>query len=127
MEKRTALPRPPPARRIVSSCGISVGAPVGPMTTTGSPGSRYAQSGAELPLEERDDVRVAIFRRGHRLDDVAGVLWMVVAVERDALRAALVSGEEALTFDQLIARDRVRLEKLSVFVELERAGVLFFV
>src|ERR1051325_3886852 len=34
-----------------------------------------------------DDVRVAVLRRSHGLDDVAGVLGMVVAVERDQLLA----------------------------------------
>ena len=38
MEKSTALPRPPPASSTAESSGISVGVPVGPITTTGSPG-----------------------------------------------------------------------------------------
>ena len=48
IEKSTALPRPPPASSTVSPSGISVGVPVGPMTTTGSPGFSSAQS-RELP------------------------------------------------------------------------------
>src|SRR5216684_3042160 len=50
MEKSTALPRPPPARRMVSLCGISVGVPVGPITTTGSPGWSVAQRRDEPPI-----------------------------------------------------------------------------
>ena len=42
IEKSTALPRPPPAAARSRLSGISVGAPVGPMTTTGSPFCRYA-------------------------------------------------------------------------------------
>ena len=37
IENRTALPSPPPASRTVSFSGISVGVPVGPITSTSSP------------------------------------------------------------------------------------------
>ncbi len=50
MEKSTALPRPPPASSTVSLWAISVGAPVGPMSTTGSPGFSAAHSRDEEPI-----------------------------------------------------------------------------
>src|SRR2546425_2277898 len=50
MEKSPALPRPPPASTTVSPRGISVGVPVGPISTTGSPGRRYASRSAEPPI-----------------------------------------------------------------------------
>ena len=46
--------------------------------------------------EQRDDVRVAVLRRGHRLDDVAVVARMVVAVVADELAVGVVRGEEAV-------------------------------
>ena len=48
-------------------------------------------------LEQARDVREAVLRGGHGLDDVAGVLRMIVAVERDQLlapRRMLIGGEE---------------------------------
>ena len=56
IEKSTALPRPPPASTTVSPVGISVGVPVGPMTTTGSPGfsaAHQARRAAHLEHDER--------------------------------------------------------------------------
>ena len=50
MEKRTALPKPPPASSTGSFFGMSVGVPVGPMTTTGSPGLKAAHSRDEVPI-----------------------------------------------------------------------------
>jgi hypothetical protein len=52
IENSTALPRPPPASTTDSPAGISVGVPVGPITTTGSPGSqRRAQARAAAHLQ----------------------------------------------------------------------------
>ena len=48
MEKRTALPRPPPHSSTVSSWTMSVGCPVGPIRMMGSFGSRAAHR-RELP------------------------------------------------------------------------------
>src|SRR5947199_214060 len=49
IERSTALPRPPPARRTVAPRGSSVAAPVGPMASTGSPGFKTLQSCEEAP------------------------------------------------------------------------------
>ena len=59
---------------------------------------------AQLIAEEFDDVWIAIFRRRHRLDDVAGVDRVIVAVERDQLAMIarmLIRSEEAVAFDEL--------------------------
>jgi hypothetical protein len=50
IENSTALPRPPPAKSTVSRSGISVGAPVGPMTTTSSPTGSVASRRVEVPI-----------------------------------------------------------------------------
>ncbi len=44
--------------------------------------------------EESDHVRVAVLRARHRLDDAAGVVRVVVAVERDRLAVLQVAREE---------------------------------
>ena len=48
MLNSTALPSPPPTSATVVSGWISVGVPVGPISTTGSPGFSMAQR-SELP------------------------------------------------------------------------------
>ncbi len=50
IENSTALPRPPPTRITVSPAGISVGEPVGPISTTGSPGCSSAHKSDEPPI-----------------------------------------------------------------------------
>ena len=50
IENSTALPRPPPASTTVSPGSISVGAPVGPISTTGSPGFSVAHRSDEPPI-----------------------------------------------------------------------------
>ena len=47
-------------------------------------------------VEQRDDVRVAVLRRRHRLDDVAVVARMVVAVVGDEFSVGVVRREEAV-------------------------------
>src|SRR6201999_3787968 len=94
----------------------------------------------QLDAEEIPNVWEPIFCRGHRFYDVAGVAGMIVAVEADDLLAArrmLMRREEtdfALAFDlddlrRAIRADRdgVALEELVVLIELDRAGMLFFV
>ena len=49
IENSTALPSPPPSSSTFDFSGISVGAPVGPITTTGSPFFRYAHSRLDTP------------------------------------------------------------------------------
>ena len=50
IENSTALPRPPPTSTTVSPPAISVGVPVGPISTTGSPGFSSAQRSDEPPI-----------------------------------------------------------------------------
>src|SRR3970282_1403307 len=69
MEKSTALPRPPPASTTVSPRGISVGVPVGPISTTGSPGRREARDrGAQ---HDFDDARCEAAHLVHHRAQVA--------------------------------------------------------
>ncbi len=52
IENSTALPRPPPTSATVVSAWISVGVPVGPISTTGSPGlQQRAQVGTAAHLQ----------------------------------------------------------------------------
>ena len=50
MEKSTALPSPPPTSNAVSSAGVSVGVPVGPISMTGSPGFSRAHRSDDPPI-----------------------------------------------------------------------------
>src|SRR5205814_736693 len=136
IENSTALPRPPPSSSTCLPSGISVGAPVGPMTTTLSPFRRYAHSRIErreLAREELRDFRVALLRRRHRLDDVAGKPRMVVPVEGDEPAAAAVGREEAVRIGRQLKSAagsrcrRVRLEELPLRVELKRAAALVLI
>ena len=68
IEKSTAFPSPPPHSTTVSFSGRWVGAPVGPMTTTGSPSFSKAQSRLETPIS-----RAIIERRPFSLSTHAPV------------------------------------------------------
>ena len=91
---------------------------------------------ASLLREQFDDVRIAILCRRHRLDDVAGVTRMVVAVERDEFLATggvLIGREKTgvgarIDFDELLrVTHGEALKELVPLVELERARVFFLI
>ena len=50
IENNTALPKPPPANNTCSPNGISVGEPVGPITTRLCPGFRYCTNREDAPI-----------------------------------------------------------------------------
>src|SRR5205085_7384915 len=93
-------------------------------------------SGRDVLCEERGDLFVAVLGRSHRLDDVAGVSRMVVAVVADEAAAVRIGSEErALAFlrrDEsphtiFVAFDLVRREELAPLIKRERARSLLLV
>ena len=109
------------------------GARPSPATRARGAGCAAGSSAAISSANSAHHVRVAVLRRRHRLDDVAGVARVVVAVVGDELAVVLyevkkpfASGSSAklpsASFDRAEA-----LEELLPAVELERARVLFLV
>ena len=97
--------------------------------------SGWVAGSSALLGEEGDDVRIAVLRAGHRLDDAAGVVRVVVAVEGHGVPVLQVAREEALArlargergVALRVDRGRVRAEVVPAVVELEGARVLALV
>ena len=86
--------------------------------------------------KQLDNLCIAVLRRSHRFHNIAGVLRMVVAVIRNKLSFVLVRCEESslalvdrhrVEISIAVLRQAIRLEKLTPFVELERARFLLLV
>src|SRR5262249_61362724 len=87
----------------------------------------------QIPREQLHPLWVAFLGRRHRLHDVAGVAWMVVAVVGDEPPASVVGGEEPRCIGRemkaavAVRGQRVRLEELLLRVELKGPAALVLI